>query len=113
MGWSNETWFNAEKPVETAQLKKDLAEFESSFHWNIPGDQLTVEGSYQLISQLAGHFKKPQMSATAFQSMWQIAGLSDYQPERLISRGELAVMLDTIIQPFELKQVDIYGHFIK
>lgn len=113
VGWSNETWFNAEKPVETSALKKDLAEFESTFQWNFSGDQLTVEGSFQLIVKLSDHFNKPKLSALEYQSMWQIAGLSDYRSERLITRGELAVMLDTIIQPFELKAVDIHGHFIR
>lgn len=112
VGWSNETWFNAEKPVETSALKKDLAEFESTFQWNFPGDQLTVEGSFQLIVKLSDHFNKTKLSALEYQSLWQIAGLSDYRSERLITRGELAVMLDTIIQPFELKKVDIHGNFL-
>ncbi|MDX9748041.1 MAG: FAD-dependent oxidoreductase [Paludibacter sp.] len=112
VGWSNETWFNAEKPVETSALKKDLSDFESTFQWNFRGDQLTVEGSFQLIVKLSGHFNKPTLSAPEYQSMWQIAGLGIYQSERLITRGELAVMLDTIIQPFELKKVDIHGNFL-
>lgn len=112
VGWSNETWFNAEKPVETSALKKDLSEFESTFQWNFRGDQLTVEGSFQLIVKLSSHFNKPTLSAPEYQSMWQIAGLGDYRSERLITRGELAVMLDTIIQPFELKKVDIHGNFL-
>jgi len=38
--------------------------------------------------------------------------LNDYNAKRKVTRKELAVLLDTYIQPFKLKDVDMKGNFI-
>ena len=109
VGWSNETWFNAEKAVATEELLKGLDAFEPGFSWTPASKQLTIAESYELINRLAAHFSKTGISD--FLQQWNQLGLSDYKAERLITRQELAVLLDYFIQPFELKQVDFSGNF--
>jgi hypothetical protein len=110
VGWSNETWFNAEQPVKTEELLQGIKAFEPGFRWTPAGDQLTIADSFVLINKLAAQYGKPGIND--FQQQWNQLGLNDYKAERGITRQELAVLLDYIIQPFDLKQVDLSGNFI-
>jgi len=110
VGWSNETWFNAEQLVKTEELLQGIKAFEPGFRWTPAGDQLTIADSFVLINKLAAQYGKPGIKD--FQQQWNQLGLNDYKAERGITRQELAVLLDYFIQPFDLKQVDLSGNFI-
>lgn len=112
VGWSNETWFNTDKSVNVAELKKDLAEFDSTFHWKSENNELTVIESIELIASLANYYKIKNVNSESMVSNWKKIHLSDYNADRKITRKEFAVLLDTYIQPFTLKHVNIKGKII-
>ena len=43
------------------------------------------------------------------QQKWQELGLTDFNPERVITRKEFAILTDAIIDPFNSEEIDIYG----
>jgi hypothetical protein len=45
------------------------------------------------------------------QALWTALGLGAYVPERLVTRGELAALVDEVLDPFALKAVDHRGRF--
>jgi hypothetical protein len=112
VGWSNETWFNTEKNVNTAELKKDLNKFEPAFKWQPNSDELSVIEATDLVCSLAGFYKIKKVKQEKIVSDWEKMQLSNYNAERKITRKELAVLLDSYIQPFRLKDVDMKGNFI-
>lgn len=112
VGWSNETWFNTDKHVNVAELKKDLNEFEPAFAWKINSDELSVKEATDLVCSLAGFYKIKKVKTERINSDWAKMQLSDYNAERKISRKELAVLLDTYIQPFTLKEMDMKGKYL-
>ncbi len=112
VGWSNETWFNADKYVNVAELKKDLKDFEPAFASKINSDELYVKEAIDLVCSLAGFYKIKKIKPERIISDWGKMKLNDYKAERKITRKEFAVLLDTYIQPFQLKDVDMKGNFI-
>lgn len=112
VGWSNETWFNADKNVNVAELKKDFKDFEPAFTWKINSDELFVKEATDLICSLAGFYKIKKIKQERIISDWQKMKLNDYNAKRKVTRKELAVLLDTYIQPFQLKDVDMKGNFV-
>ena len=112
VGWSNETWFNTDKPVIVAELKKDLSEFDAAFTWTSSETNLTIAGATKLLSDLALYFQKNEINATDLNTQWSKLGLTNFSTNREITRKEFAVLLDWYIQPFMLKQVDFKGKII-
>ena len=43
--------------------------------------------------------------------LWSTLGLGAWQPDRRITRAELAVLVDDLLDPFNLKPVDHRGRF--
>ena len=112
VGWSNETWFNTDKPVIVAELKKDLSEFDTAFTWTSSEVNMTIAGATKLLSDLALYFQKNEINATDINTQWSKLGLTNFSTNRAITRKEFAVLLDWYIQPFTLKQVDFKGKII-
>jgi len=84
VGWSNETWFNADKHVNIAEFKKDLKDFEPAFTWIINSDELSVKEAIDLVCSLAGFYKIRKITPERIISDWQKMKLNDYNAiERL------------------------------
>jgi hypothetical protein len=109
VGWSNETWFNTDKPVIVSELKTGLSDFDSDFKWSSSETELTIAGSVKLLDSLASFYGKESLNIEKVRTEWSKNGLLDYSSERKITRKEFAVLLDNYIQPFTLKQVDFKG----
>jgi hypothetical protein len=43
---------------------------------------------------------------------WVAWGLADFNPDRLIKKRELAVLIDKIINPFYSIQIDHFGNYV-
>jgi hypothetical protein len=113
VGWSNETWFNVDKLVNAAELKKDLMEFEPNFSWKSENKELVVNEAIELVYSLATFYRIKKVNQAKIIANWQKLQLSNYDAERKITRKELAILLDTYIKPFTLKEVDMKGKFEK
>lgn len=111
VGWSNQTWFNVDQSVNAAELLKGLQEFDSSIQYSFSKPIVTVDASVQLIEFLSKKYRIKSVNRSTIAQQWTILGLKNYNPERIISRKELAVLIDQFINPFELKSLDFFGRY--
>ena len=111
VGWSNETWFNADSIVMVSGLRKGLAEFEPSFQLNTDENVLTLKEAIETIGKLATFYNKPTISVENVQSDWNKLYLLQFDLQRNITRKEFSVLLDHYINPFALHPVNIKGEF--
>ena len=111
--WSNETWFRADTTLIASELD-GLIEFypvaqELLLERNEP---LTILEATTLIEKLAITENRP-FSVEQVEGWWKKFGFENFDLNRNISRGEMAVLIDQILDPFHSKQVSIKGEFIQ
>ena len=78
-------------------------------------DALSVGDALSLVSAIAKQEKLMKRSA-AMKIMASLAKEYDFcidDRQRKIKRGELAVLIDGVLHPFEKKQVDVEGRFVR
>lgn len=116
--WANQTWFYPDSLVTTRQLAKDLAEFQPG-SYRFTGEYLTLNEALKLLSQLNASWlakaapKTTTRSLGFVESMWQQWGLHHFDPNRNLTRAELAVLLNHTIDPFSMKAVNHKGGFTR
>ena len=105
IGWSNQTWFYPEKSIVLDQLLKDLGNYYD-LNKN-PLSDLRTKTIFKWISLVQNQEIKNQ------QEIWNALGLSNFNSDRKINRGEFAIILDYFLNPFNNFKVDIKGNIIK
>lgn len=108
--WSNEAWFKKDKPVVVAELQEGLKGIYPAFCWETQERELSAEGTVKLIAGLANFIGKTTVTPEEVAQNWVQLGLPPYEPARLVSREECAVILDHYLDPFGTVQVDINGN---
>ena len=118
--WANQTWFYPDFPIDAATLQKGLLEFEPVSVPPADGRPLTVGEAVAMVTDYrAALLQKDRGRFAALegkslplgQGLWTALGLGAYVPERLVTRAELAALVDEILDPFALKPVDHRGRF--
>ena len=105
IGWSNQTWFYPEKSIDLDQLLKDLGNYYD-LNKN-PLSDLRTKTIFKWISLVQNQEIKNQ------QKIWNALGLSNFNSDRKINRGEFAIILDYFLNPFNNFKVDVKGNIIK
>ena len=105
IGWSNQTWFYPERSIVLDQLLKDLGNYYD-LNKN-PLSDLRTKTIFKWISLVQNHEIENQ------QKIWNALGLSNFNSNRKINRGEFAIILDYFLNPFNNFKVDIKGNIIK
>ena len=105
IGWSNQTWFYPEKSIVLDQLLKDLGNYYD-LNKN-PLSDLRTKTIFKWISLVQNQEIKNQ------QKIWNALGLSNFNSDRKINRGEFAIILDYFLNPFNNFKVDVKGNIIK
>jgi len=105
VGWSNQTWFYPEKSIVLDQLLKNLGNYYD-LNKN-PLNDLRTKTIFKWISLVQNREIKNQ------QKIWNALGLSNFNSDRKINRGEFAIILDYFLNPFNNFKVDIKGNIIK
>ena len=105
IGWSNQTWFYPERSIVLDQLLKDLGNYYD-LNKN-PLSDLRTKTIFKWISLIQNQEIKNQ------QKIWNALGLSNFNSDRKINRGEFAIILDYFLNPFNNFKVDIKGNIIK
>ena len=105
IGWSNQTWFYPEKSIVLDQLLRDLGNYYD-LNKN-PLSDLRTKTIFKWISLVQNQEIKNQ------QKIWNALGLSNFNSDRKINRGEFAIILDYFLNPFNNFKVDIKGNIIK
>lgn len=108
VGWQNQTWLH----VDSILMRQDLIEGFSQFNpdWMIVGadEQVTVGEVCRFVE--ANSKETPDLKIDDAQ--WTRLGLTNFDSQRSITRGEFAVLMDSYLDPFSMKGVDIEGFFI-
>lgn len=110
VGWSNETWFNTDSLVLVNDLRTGLQEY-CGMNIDYTNRHMSIEQTEALINDLATKFKLNKYTVQQFKLKWSKLGLTDFSEKRKINRKEFAVLLDALIDPFNLKQVSINGKY--
>lgn len=117
VGWSNQTWFDADSTLQAEVLQIGLSDFYPTFSFDKSGD-LTIEDAFLLIYALK-QFVDRSMEHVAEKdfiaaqvSQWPVWGFTNFNLQRKITRKEFAVILDALVDPFNAKSIDIKGDII-
>lgn len=107
--WTNQTWLRA----DTVLLKKELCGIVDIYpHANklmdfTSPDKVTVKEAVMLVASIA---KQENIALKdSEQKLWNDCGLTDWNESRGITRGEMAILIDKMLDPFHKKPVDITG----
>ncbi len=118
--WANQTWFYPDFPIDAAALAQGLAEFEKVEVPPADGRPLTAADALKMLTDYReALLKKDKARFAALEAkvprpgpeLWSTLGLGAWQPDRRITRAELAVLVDDLLDPFNLKPVDHRGRF--
>ncbi|CAN5364821.1 FAD-dependent oxidoreductase [soil metagenome] len=106
--WANQTWFYPDSAVDRNDLQRNLKDF--GFDVELSNGKMTIEESILLINRLLEMTGRQE--SNSINEKWKTWGLKDFSNDREITRRELAVLFDKIINPFGLKQVNYQGEFV-
>ena len=115
VGWSNQFWIGADS-VLTRQSLALLHTVYPSHKLNYTADSqaVSVSQAYDAIAHVAKEERmmSKRKAKALLHKTWQQHFATQPQPEQPITRGEYAVLVDAVLQPFARKPVDINGNFI-
>jgi len=118
--WANQTWFYPDFPIDAATLAQGLAQFEEVDGPPADGRPLTVAEALKMVTDYRERLlKKDRARFAALEGkvprsgpeLWAELDLGSWQPERRITRAEVAALVDAVLMPFDLKPVDYQGRF--
>ncbi|QNA46684.1 FAD-dependent oxidoreductase [Lacibacter sediminis] len=117
--WANRTWFYPDSIIASATFTNDYKEFVGM---NLTSSTVTIADAVTTLTETAKQYPVLQknnkwnfLNRSELQRQisdeWANWGFANFDPQRSITRLELAVLLDTVINPFQLKEVDHEGHY--
>lgn len=101
VGWANQTWFRVDDPLLVEEI------FIQDFYngsLGLPGGPVTVGQMLAVYRNLGAYVP------AAAEAWWNELGLENYNPERVATRLEAAVVMDKLFNPFAMYGVDIRGY---
>ena len=104
IGWENKTFFYPNKDLEHNQIFSE--------DWNMlgsPPQELSIINVLEWLYDLNGENLKTEKELKDY---WETLNLKNFSKNRIIKRGEFAVLLDDIINPFLNINVDFLGNLI-
>ena len=113
--WSNETWFRTDSVLKMKELE-GLTDVYPYISIEKSNKELSWNDALKLLTQIAGKEKistasRVRSSVTKIYQTKKTNKKTDFTKK--ITRLEMAVLIDQILDPFNRKQVNIHGDFIK
>lgn len=110
-GWTNQTWFRADDLLKLSELE-GLTDLYPSIQMS-GDDYVTLKEALSLINDIASseNIKMEEDIQEYISAIYKEYKFPDFNLDRNITRGEMAVIIDNILKPFDNKKVDIYGSF--
>lgn len=103
VGWANQTWMRLSDPLEADEVYT-AGYFDKE---NVFGQgTVTVAALLDGVKLLGGVYDEPRQ-------WWTALGLEDYDPARVATRLEAAVVIDAALDPFGRFEVDYDGNIIR
>lgn len=113
VGWSNQTWLRADTLLLISELDglfeiypKSKEMFEKK-----KAETLSIQEAASLVRNISE--TEGLDAAVDLDEIWRNYGLQNLNPKRDILRGEMALLIDQVLDPFNRKQVDITGEYIE
>lgn len=111
--WSNQTWLRADTLLLASELQ-GLSDAYPHVHLPQRGDTpVTVEEAIEIICKIATEENLKEDIMKRAEQVWQEFGMKNFDLKRTILRGEMAVLIDQLLDPFNNKKIDIKGRFIQ
>lgn len=111
--WSNQTWLKADTVLLASELEGLFDVYPlAKEKLNKSGiETLSIQDAIQLILEI-GNEENLDITADP-ETIWRTFKLQDLNMTRNILRGEMAILIDQMLDPFNRKQVNITGEFIQ
>jgi hypothetical protein len=118
--WANQTWFYPDFPIDAATLAEGLGQFEKVDGPPADGRPLTVAEALKMVTEYReALLKKDKTRFAALEGkvprpapeLWPALDLGAWDPDRRVTRAEVAAVVDELLDPFDLKAVDHRGRF--
>ena len=113
IGWENHTLFHPDSALSSAALSEGLKEFD--FMLRNDGELITVRLAYEILMNFrTQHRGKNENEADPLdlKKLWSEYQLGVLNENQAITRKQFAVLLDRIVDPFHVKQIDHFGRFL-
>lgn len=111
VGWSNQTWFRA----DTLLLMNELQGLADVYpQVSIATDDtsaVSMQEAINLIGQIAAHEGLKTDIVAQTNDIWREYKWGEVDLTRPVSRAEMAVLIDKILDPFHRKEIDIHGSY--
>ena len=104
VGWSNQTWFYPEDKIDFLDLLKGLDPYYDLDKHEL--NDLKISSVYKWISSILGE------DINEIEKNWESLGLKNFNKNKIINRGEFAIIVDYFLKPFESFKIDFKGGII-
>ncbi len=104
VGWSNQTWFYPEDKIDFLDLLKGLDPYYDLDKYELK--DLKISSVYKWISSILGE------DINEIEKNWESLGLKNFNKNKIINRGEFAIIVDYFLKPFESFKIDFKGGII-
>ena len=110
--WANQTWLRADTLLLTSELD-GLKDVYPSAVYDSTKKTMTVKEALALIQQIAKVENISFMGDITYlaQKVYSDYGFKDFNLNKEIKRGEMAVLIDRFLDPFNKKGIDLRGHY--
>lgn len=111
VGWSNQTWFRA----DTLLLMNELQGLADVYpQVSIATDDtsaVSMQEAINLIGQIVAYEGLKTDVAVQTNDIWREYKWGEVDLTKPVSRAEMAVLIDKILDPFHRKEIDIHGSY--
>jgi len=111
-GWANETWFRVNDILLYSELE-GLKEVYPDIEINSISSPVILKDALQIIDNIAQkeNIIIKEGIEKASKQIYSKYHFTPFDFNKQITRGEMAVLIDQLLDPFNKKKVDIYGNF--
>lgn len=111
--WSNQTWFRADTLLLANELQGLSDVYSNVDIQDSDISPVTLKRAADLIKKIAADEDMNIEVDKMIENIWKEYQLGIVDWTKNISRGEMALMIDLILNPFNTKSVDIHGSYIE
>lgn len=112
--WSNQTWLYIDEPLLAKDLNHLYDFYGVSMNNFAPDHELTVSQTIDMLKWVAGMkgFDTGKFNDRA-REIWKEYNFGKFKGNNKITRGQYAVLVDKLLNPFDYYDVTVTGDFIK
>jgi hypothetical protein len=104
--WANRTWFFPDSTLTVAEFTQGLNAFNKNINIESNKYFLTIQKTGELISAVVGYKVNYKLK-----EIWTNLIGSEFIPHRFILKRELALIVDSLVRPFETKSIGFDGNY--